>query len=128
MVGGSIAVGALALLLSAIGLYAVVTFAVSQRAREIGVRTAFGAEVRQVVRMFFLRGLRLSAIGLAVGLVLSVAAVKAIALAQSRPGEPSIGGLAALVAVVVLAVASLATWIPARRAARVDPIEMLRAE
>jgi predicted permease len=128
MLYGAVCVAGLALLLSAIGLYSVVTFAVSQRAREIGVRTAFGANVEQVVRMFFLRGLKLCAIGLAVGLVLSVAVVKLIALAEGQPDEQRTGGLALLVAGVVLAVASLATWIPARRAASVDPLTMLKAE
>jgi hypothetical protein len=128
MVYGALGVAGLALLLSAIGLYSVVTFAVSQRAREIGVRTAFGADVHQVVRMFFVRGLKLCAIGLAVGLLLSVAVVKLIALAEGQPDEQRTGVLALLVTGVVLAVASLATWIPARRAARVDPLTMLRAE
>jgi putative ABC transport system permease protein len=101
---------------------------VSQRIREIGVRTAFGAEVGQIVRMFFVRGLKLSVIGLVVGLVVSVAVVKLIALTQGEPEEQPIGVVALFVAGAVLAIASLATWIPARRAAKVDPLTMLRAE
>ena len=70
--GAVTAGGILALLLSAIGLYAVVSFAVGQSTREIGIRTAFGAPRGQVVRMFFARGLALSAIGVAIGLPLSM--------------------------------------------------------
>jgi ABC-type antimicrobial peptide transport system permease subunit len=61
--------GIIALFLSAIGLYAIVSFAVNQRTREIGIRTALGADAREVVRMFFTKGLRLSLIGLAIGSV-----------------------------------------------------------
>jgi predicted permease len=128
LVYGAAGVGALALLLSAIGLYAVVTFAVSQRMREIGVRTAFGANVQQIVSMFFLRGLKLCAIGVGIGLLLSVAVVKLIALAEGRPDEQRTGWAALLVTLVVLVVASLASWIPARRAACVDPLTVLREE
>jgi predicted permease len=123
--GGS---GLVALFLSAIGLYAVVAFAVGQRVREIGIRTALGANRRRVVGMFLLRGLRLSLVGLTIGLTLSVIVVRL--MAASRGEEPPDGtvGLAALVACVVIGVALMATWIPARRAAHVDPLEALRAE
>ena len=120
--------GALALLLSAIGLYAVVAFAVGQRAREIGIRMALGAESRQVVRLFVRRGLSLCLFGLVIGLALGVAGVRAISALQGN--EPPTGTLAlsALVAVFVIGVALLASWIPARRAARIDPLEALRVE
>ncbi len=120
--------GALALLLSAIGLYAVVAFAVGQRVREIGIRTALGAESRQVVRQFVRRGLRLCLLGLVVGLALGIGGVRVMSAVEGN--EPPTGtlGLAALVAVVVIGVALFASWIPARRAARIDPLEALRVE
>ena len=121
-------VGALALLLSAIGLYAVVAFAVGQRVREIGIRTALGAEGRQVVRLFVGRGLRLCLVGLVLGLALGIGGARVIAAVGGN--EPPVGtlGLAALVVVFVVGVALLASWIPARRAARIDPLEALRME
>lgn len=124
-IGGS---GLLALFLSAIGLYAVVTFAVGQRVREIGIRTALGADRRRVVRMFLLRGLRLSVAGLFLGLTLSVIAVRLIAALRGQ--EPPAGtiGLAALIVCVVIGVALLASWIPARRAAHIDPLVALRTD
>ena len=120
--------GALALLLSAIGLYAVVAFAVGQRVREIGIRTALGAESRQVVRLFVRRGLRLCLFGLVIGLALGIGGVRVISAVEGN--EPPTGtlGLSALVAVFVIGVALLASWIPARRAARIDPLEALRVE
>ena len=120
--------GALALLLSAIGLYAVVAFAVGQRVREIGIRTALGAESRQVVRLFVGRGLRLCLFGLIIGLALGIGGGRVISAVQGN--EPPAGtlGLSALVAVFVIGVALLASWIPARRAARIDPLEALRVE
>jgi predicted permease len=121
-------IGTLALLLSAIGLYAMVTFAVRQRVREIGIRTALGAGRRQVVGLFVRRGLRLCVFGLIIGLALGIGGVRVLSAAQGN--EPPTGtlGLSALVALVVIGVATLASWIPARRAARIDPLEALRVE
>jgi hypothetical protein len=122
--------GALALLLASIGLYGVVALAVRQRQREIGIRVALGAHPRQVVTMFFTSGLRLSVLGIVLGLPLSVGAL--YALVTSVAGELSdnvwLVGLSLGVAAVVVAVASLATWIPARRAATVDPLVAIRVE
>jgi putative ABC transport system permease protein len=119
--------GLLALLLSAIGLYAVVSFAVGQRTREIGIRTALGAPPHQVVRMFFGQGLVLTALGLLLGLPLSMLVTRLIANTLNWPlaSSPLIG---AAIGAVVLAVASLAVWIPARRASSIDPILALRIE
>ncbi len=119
--------GVLALLLSAIGLYAVIAFSVAQRTREIGIRTTLGARSGQVVRMFFVRGLALSGLGLLLGLPLSILATRWIGAALNLPliGSPLLGfGIAG----AVLAVASLAVWIPSRRASRVDSIVALRTE
>ena len=120
--------GALALLLSAIGLYAVVAFAVGQRVREIGIRTALGAGSRQVVRLFVGRGLRLCFFGLVIGLALGIGGGRVLSAVEGR--EPPAGtlGLAVLVAMFVIGVALLASWIPARRAARIDPLEALRVD
>ena len=120
--------GALALLLSAIGLYAVVAFAVGQRVREIGIRTALGAESPQIVHLFVGRGLRLSLFGLIIGLALGIGGGRVISALQGNGPPVGILGLAALVAVFVIGVALFASWIPARRAARIDPLEALRAE
>ena len=120
--------GALALLLSAIGLYAVVAFAVGQRVREIGIRTALGAESRQVVRLFVRRGLRLCLFGLVIGLALGIGGGRVISAVEGNGPPAGILGLAALVAAFVIGVALLASWIPARRAARIDPLEALRVE
>ena len=119
--------GLLALLLSAIGLYAVVAFAVGQRTREIGIRAALGARTREIVNMFFVRGMRLSLLGLAIGLPLSLIALRLI---SAQMGVRSVNALwlAAGVACFVLIIAALATWIPARRAASVDPLQAIRAE
>jgi predicted permease len=117
--------GMLTLLLASVGLYAVVALAVSQRRREIGVRISLGATPRQVVALFFRNGVRVSVIGLLIGLPLSVFAVK---LMSVRLGVPSINMamVAGAVSLAVITVASLASWIPARRAAGVDPLTALR--
>ena len=81
--------GALALLLSAIGLYAVVAFAVGQRVREIGIRTALGAGSRQVVGLFVRRGLRLGLFGLVIGLALGIAGVRVMSAVEGN--EPPMG-------------------------------------
>jgi predicted permease len=119
--------GLLALLLSAIGLYAVVSLAVVQRTREIGIRTALGAQSGQVIRMFFRSGLVLSALGLILGLPLSIMATRVIAGMVNLPiaSSPMIG---VATGAVVLAVASAAVWIPAHRASSIDPNEALRTE
>jgi len=126
--GGAVAGGGvLALLLSAVGLYAVVALTVGQRTREIGIRTALGAQGGRVVRMFFVRGLGLGALGLVLGLPLSMAATRLAGAALGWPlASPPL--LGAAIGAVVLGVASVASWVPARRASSVDPMTALRAE
>ncbi|MEX2282474.1 MAG: ABC transporter permease [Gemmatimonadota bacterium] len=119
--------GLLALFLSAIGLYAVVAFAVGQRTREIGIRTALGAKRGEVVGLFFYRGLKLSLIGLAIGLPLGLLALRIVSRTAGMP-HASTPALSALIAAVVVLIGFLATWIPARRAATVDPLFALRTE
>jgi ABC-type antimicrobial peptide transport system permease subunit len=121
--------GALALLLASLGLYGVVSLAVQQRTREIGIRIAVGAEPSRVARMFLASGVRVSVIALVLGLPLSVIGLK---LAVSRgifiaPGV-NVYLIGLSIAAVLLTIASAATWMPARRAARVDPAMTLRVE
>jgi putative ABC transport system permease protein len=121
--------GLLALLLASLGLYGVVSLAVQQRTREIGIRIAVGAHPMQVARMFLKSGVRVSALALALGLPISVAALH-IALLQGvviAPGaNPYVIGVG--IAMLLLVVAAAATWVPARRAALVDPATTLRQE
>jgi len=126
MAGGA---GALALLLASLGLYGVISLAVRQRMREIGIRIAVGALPSRVVRMFLASGVRTGLIGLAIGLPISVAALK-IGMAQGIFIAPNLNPyvIGVLVAIVLMAVASVATWLPARRAAQVDPARTLRVE
>ena len=121
------ATGAVALLLACIGLYAVVAFGVSRRTKEIGLRVALGAQRRDILALVMSEGARLLAWGLAVGLVLALAAGFALrgSLYGLSPLDP-----AAYVAVLVLLSASalVACWLPARRAAAVDPMVALRQD
>ena len=126
--GASAVGGLITLLLASIGLYAVVALAVNQRQREIGVRISLGARPAQVVQMFFRSGLRVSLIGLGIGLPLSVLTVKALRSQMNLMGIPRVNMpvIATAVALAVIVVASLASWIPARRAAGADPLSALR--
>ncbi|MQA88697.1 MAG: FtsX-like permease family protein [Gemmatimonas sp.] len=122
------AAASLALLLSALGLYAVVAFSVGQRRGEIAVRLAIGATPQQVTRLFTSDGVRLSLFGLLLGLPLSVASLGAMLQQMDDFPDVSLGLVTAVAAGGVLLVASGASWIPARRAARVDPAVTLRSE
>jgi ABC-type antimicrobial peptide transport system permease subunit len=123
----ALALGLLALALAAVGLYGVMSFVVSQRTREIGIRIALGAQGSDVVRLLLRQGLRLVALGLALGLAGGVllARLLAAALVDVSPFDPlAFGGVALFLASVAL----LACYIPARRATRVDPMIALRYE
>jgi putative ABC transport system permease protein len=120
-------VGTLALVLACIGVYSVIAFSVGQRTREIGLRIALGAAGRQVTGLFVREGARLTMIGLAVGLGLSALLAKvlsAVFLGVSAIDSIAFVGVTALLA----GIAGLASWIPARRAAGVDPMVALRAD
>ena len=121
------AFGALALALAAFGLYAVLAYAVSQRRQEMGVRLALGAESRDLARLVIGHGLRVAAAGVAVGLAAALALGRLVTslLYGVSPRDPLSLLLAAL---AVIGVAALASWLPARRAARSDPMEALRSE
>jgi len=121
------AFAALALILASIGLYGVLSYAVTQRSREIGLRMALGASASSVIRMIVGRGLALTGIGLAIGLVSAWAATRAMKnlLYGVAATDPlTFGSVAALLALIAL----IACYAPARRASRVDPIVVLREE
>jgi len=124
-VSGSL--GIVGLLLAAIGIYGVTAYAVTCRAREIGIRVAMGAQRSDIVGMVLRHGMWLVAIGSAIGLILAAAASRLLTrlLFGIPPIDPiTFAGAATLFAVIGLA----ACYIPARRAVRVDPVEALRHE
>ena len=118
---------ALAFVMSVVGLYSVLAYAVSQRTAEIGIRMALGAQAAQVVRLIMRSGLQLVAIGLALGLAAAAGAARLIQalLFDIRPLEPLVY---AAVAVTFAIVAALACLLPSLRASRIDPIIALRAD
>jgi putative ABC transport system permease protein len=119
--------GSMALVLSLIGIYGVIAYVVSQRAREIGIRMALGAQVGQVRTMFLRQGLLLSAVGLGVGLVAALALTRFMSsLLYGIRATDIVTYVAALA--VILGAAGLATYFPARRATTIDPVETLKAE
>jgi ABC-type antimicrobial peptide transport system permease subunit len=121
------ALGALALVLAAVGLYSVLAYDVSQRTREFGVRVAMGARSADVVRIVLVRGLGIAVIGGGIGLGVALLAGRWVAplLFQTSPRDPVV--IAGVLGVVVL-VAVVAALLPARRALAVDPIDALRAD
>jgi predicted permease len=117
----------LALLLASVGLYGVLSFAVTHRTNEIGVRMALGATSRGILLSFGRRGLALTLTGLAIGLVLAAIAARSMT-ALLYGFHPDYLPTVALVSLILLAVALLACFVPARRASRVDPVIALRNE
>jgi putative ABC transport system permease protein len=116
-----------AVLVAAVGLYGVVAHSVTERTREIGVRLALGAEGRQVLGLFVRQGLVTAAVGTIVGLAGAATMTRVLEklLFVVKPSDPAtLGG----VALLLLVVAGVACYIPARRAARIDPLAALRAE
>jgi putative ABC transport system permease protein len=118
--------GALALGIAAIGLYGVVSYVVVQRTHEFGIRTALGAAAGDVMRMVVMQGLRLALTGVVIGAALALVLARFLGtMLLVSPADP----LAILAAATLLTgVAALASWLPARRATRVDPLTALRAE
>jgi predicted permease len=121
------AFGLLALAIASLGLYGVTAYGVTQRTQEIGVRIALGAGRRDVVGLAVAQALRATAVGAAIGMALALALGRAISslLFGVKPADPTavLAGIA-----VLLAVAALASYLPARRAAQIDPMEALRYE
>ncbi|HYY35668.1 MAG TPA: FtsX-like permease family protein, partial [Candidatus Binatia bacterium] len=116
-----------ALLLSAVGLYSVLAYAVTQRTNEIGLRMALGAQREQVIALVLRGGLSLVALGLVIGLAIAAGAARLIRtlLFSVQPTDPLIYGSVTLLFAFI---AILACVLPARRASRIDPIVALRAE
>jgi putative ABC transport system permease protein len=119
--------GAMALVLGIIGIYGVISYAVSQRRREIGIRSALGASQQELRRMFVRHGLVLAGIGVAIGLAAAVGLMQLMKslLFEISPLDPL---TYSAVPVVLAAAAVLASYLPARRAAAVDPVEALKAQ
>jgi predicted permease len=119
--------GAMALLLGVIGIYGVISYSVSQRTREIGIRMALGAQRTALTRMFVRHGLRLAGIGLVFGLAASFALTRGMSsllFGISSADPVTYLGVSAGLALA----AALASYLPSRRASAVDPVEALRAE
>jgi ABC-type antimicrobial peptide transport system permease subunit len=119
--------GTLALVLSATGLFSLVAFAVARRAKEIGIRIALGANSSDVLRTLLLRTAAACGTGLLVGLGIALAASKLLGaiLYGVAPHDPAVYSIAVSLVIVI---AGLACWNPARRALRVDPATVLREE
>ena len=119
--------GAMALALSLIGIYGVISYAVSQRTREIGIRMALGAHEGQLQRMFVRSALALSGVGIVIGL--GVAAAVARLMTALRFGVSPLDPLRfAVVPLILATAATLASFLPASRAAAVNPVDALKAE
>jgi putative ABC transport system permease protein len=121
------ALGMLALLVASVGLYGVMSFIVNQRTREIGVRVAMGAQSADVIRLLLMQGMKLTVIGIVLGLLGGVAISRLLAavLIDLSPFDPlAFGGVAAFLSIVAL----LACYLPARRATKADPLTALRCE
>ena len=119
--------GSMALLLGVVGIYGVIAYSVSQRTREIGIRMALGAQQPTVTGMFVRHGLQLTGVGVACGLIAAVLLMRLMSslLFNVNPVDPVTYGTVSL---GLAATAWLASYVPSRRAATVDPVEALRAE
>lgn len=119
--------GGMALLLGVVGIYGVIAYSVSQRTREIGIRMALGAQQQKLTRMFVSHGLFLTGVGVMCGLLAAIVSMRLLSslLFNVKPVDPVTYGAASL---GLVATAWLASYLPSRRAATVDPVEALRAE
>src|SRR6185295_11152777 len=119
--------GAMALLLGIVGIYGVISYSVSQRTREIGIRMALGVEQSRLRRMFVGHAFVLSGIGVIVGIGVAATLTRLMASMLFRV-SPLDAFTYVAVSIVLLAAALLASYLPARRAASLNPVEALRAE
>jgi len=125
------ALGAMGLALALAGLYGLVAYSASRRTKEIGIRMAIGADRGAVVRMVLQQGAMISLAGLATGLLVGLAAGRGLAIVfpGGAAGDGRFDAAAFVtVAVAVFGVTQLAAYIPARKAARINPVEALRTE
>ena len=124
------AMGVLALLLAAIGLYGVMAYAVSQRTQEMGIRLALGASPASLLNLIVGQGMKLTTVGLVIGVAIALAAFGSIGAVRTLlPGISPLDPLTFIAVPVLLAlIAFVATWIPAKRAGRVDPVIALRVD
>ena len=123
----AMAAAAAALLLAALGVYGIVAYSVAQRSREFGIRVALGAQPAQIIGMVVAQNLRIVVIGVAIGLAAAIPVTRLLGglLFQVRPNDPAtFAGIGMALAIVAL----VASYIPARRGTRVDPIATLRSE
>ena len=123
----SLAFGVLAILLSAVGLYSVMAYVVSQRTREVGIRMALGANRADVMKMITFQGMRLAVIGVAIGLLLSLGLARALTSLLIGVSGYDVTTFVLVPALLVL-VAFVACYLPARRATKIDPLVALRYE
>jgi predicted permease len=117
----------LALVLAAVGLYGVIAYSVRQRTHEIGIRMALGAHAKSVLGMVMREAMTLAVVGIAIGLVGALALTRFLQ-SQLYGVAPTDAGTLAITALILCVVAMLASWIPARRATKVDPLVALREE
>jgi ABC-type antimicrobial peptide transport system permease subunit len=117
----------LGLFLAALGIYGVIARIVAQRTNEIGIRMALGAQVGQIARLILGAGMRMVLIGTALGLLGAVGLARFLASAMPGLSGNSIVGIASAT-LVLIAVALLACWLPARHATRINPLDALRTE
>jgi ABC-type antimicrobial peptide transport system permease subunit len=115
------------MLLAPIGIYGVLSYSVSQRFREIGIRMALGAQSRDILRLVVGQGLKLAVIGAGVGAIVGLAATTAMSSLLFGVSATDPATFAGVVVIVTLA-ATFAAYVPARRALRVDPMVVLRYE
>ncbi|HEU4713058.1 MAG TPA: ABC transporter permease [Pyrinomonadaceae bacterium] len=123
----SLAFGVVAILLSAIGLYSVMAYVVSQRTREVGIRMALGANRADVMKMITVQGMRLAVIGVVIGLLLSLALARALSSLLIGVSGYDVTTFVIVSSLLVL-VALIACYLPARRATKIDPLVALRYE
>jgi len=118
---------AMALVIASVGIYGVISYGVNQRTYEIGIRMALGAQSGDVMKMVIWRGLSLALIGVTLGLAAALALTRVMKnmLFEVKPNDPVTFALIALLLVVI---ALIASYIPARRATKVDPLQALRHE
>ncbi|HEY5219354.1 MAG TPA: FtsX-like permease family protein, partial [Gemmatimonadaceae bacterium] len=122
-----LAFGVLALVLAGVGLYSVIAYDVAQRTHELGVRVALGAQVQDLVRLVLTQGIAVSAAGVVLGTLIALGVARWVKplLFNESPHDPVVYGFVVL---TLLLVAALASFIPARRAGRVDPMHALRSD